>query len=70
MKKQLYFKNKNIFNAECRQFGRISILVYNTNCSLHFHNLGIDNVCEGNPEFQAITGILKYLPSALRNIIF
>ena len=60
---KLYIKNnrslkKNIFNNEDRQF-RISLLVYNARCSLHFHLLGIDNIYEVDPVFQRVFNMFK-----------
>ena len=55
--KKLYIKNKikkkEYLNKERRQF-RIFFLVYNADCSLRFHRLGIDKVCEADPLFQGI----------------
>jgi hypothetical protein len=49
--------NKN-FNKKGRQF-KIFLVVYKAQCSLHFHSLGIDNVCEGEPVLQAIFSMFK-----------
>ena len=55
--KQLYIKTrffkKEYLNKERWQF-RIFFLVYNADCSLRFHRLGIDKVCEVDPVFQGI----------------
>ena len=48
--KNTFFK-REYFNKEGRQF-RIFFLVYNADCILRFHRLGIDKVCEGDPVFQ------------------
>jgi hypothetical protein len=53
MEKQFYITNKPILNKEGRQF-LIFILVCNVHCSLHFHSVRIDNVCEGYQVFHAI----------------
>jgi hypothetical protein len=38
---------------------RIFSSVYNAHCSLLFHSLGIENVCEGAPMQQGIFNMIK-----------
>ena len=51
------FLKKEYLNKERRQF-RIFFLVHNADCSLRFHRLGIDKVCEVDPVLQGIFSTL------------
>jgi hypothetical protein len=56
MKRDLYIKDKNILN---KNFYKEGGLVCSAHCSLCFHGLRIDNLCDVGPPFQAIYKMFK-----------
>lgn len=56
MKKELFIKDKNILN---KNFYKEGGLVCSVNCSLHFHGLRPDNVCDVGQCSRQFTKCLK-----------
>jgi hypothetical protein len=52
-------KNKNILSRNCKEVKQFKtfLVVYSAHCSLCFHSLRIDNVCEDDPVLQGIDNV-------------